>query len=293
MNKVLLCMCASFVLFASCTSDTDEKNVETSVGNQQSKSMVGIIDGKVFSVPSPYEFISFINELGISYNHSLINSVNNKKLYESNVKKCINFGVYGVDVAYVTMFEQTSTALTYFSVLKQLSEEIGLSQVFDAKTIERLENNMHLQDSLLIILTKTYREADKRLKNEKQKEEAAFIIAGSWIESLYLLTQIQKEKPNKKIVEKIAEHKYYADNVLALLRPYYEKSEEHKKIIDDIIEICYQFDGVKSQYTYKEPVTYPQLKRTVIQSDTKLDIYAEHLQNITIFTEKLRNSIVN
>ncbi|HRS19803.1 MAG TPA: hypothetical protein P5243_09885, partial [Bacteroidales bacterium] len=107
-----------------------------------------------------------------------------------------------------------------------------------------------------------------------------------------LLTQINKEKPNKKIIEKIAEHKYYADNVLALLRPYYDNSEEHKKIIDDIVEICYQFDGVTSNYTYVEPITYTQLKRTVIQSQTKLDIFNEHLQNITIFTEKLRNTII-
>lgn len=276
----------------SCTSESEPKEKTIDTYEIESKSMVGIVDGKIFSVPSPYEFIGFIHGLGITYNHTLINSVNNKKLYESSLKKCLNFGVYGVDVAYVTVFDQASTALTYFSVLKSLSEEIGLSQVFDVKTIERLENNMHLQDSLLIILTKTYREADKRLKNEKQKEEAALIIAGSWIESLYLLTQIHKEKPNKKIVEKIAEHKYYSDNVLALLRPYYENSEEHKKIIDDIVEICYQFDGITSTYTYIEPVTYPQLKRTVIQSQTKLDIFTEHLQNITIFTEKLRNSII-
>jgi hypothetical protein len=277
------------MLFA-CTQEQEKES--TQIQEFQSKSMVGIIDGKIFSVPSPYEFIHFINELQITYNHTLINPVNNIKLYESNLKKCLNFGIYGVDVAYVSVFNQTSTALSYFSVLKQLSENIGLSQVFDAQTIERLENNMHIQDSLLIILTKTYREADKRLKNEKQKEEASLIIAGSWLESLYLLTQINKEKPNKKIIEKIAEHKYYADNVLALLRPYYDNSEEHKKIIDDIVEICYQFDGVTSNYTYVEPITYTQLKRTVIQSQTKLDIFNEHLQNITIFTEKLRNTII-
>lgn len=289
-TKQIVSVCIVCLSLISCITEQETKVDEQA--QLQTKPLVGIVDGKVFSVPSPYEFIHFIHDLGINYNHSLLNSVNNKTLYESKLKKCLNFGVYGVDVAYISVFEQSSTALTYFSVLKQLSEEIGVSQVFDAKTIERLENNMHLQDSLLIILTKTYREADKRLKNDSQKEEAAFIIAGSWIESLYLLTQINKDKPNKKIVEKIAEHKYYSDNVLALLRPYYEKSEEHKRVIDDIVEICYQFDGITSTYTYKEPIHYPQLKRTVIQSETKLDIFAEHLQNITIFTEKLRNSII-
>ena len=291
--KYLYILTFSLLFLASCNNEEEkEKNNSKFEITDKSKSIVGMVDGKIFSVPSPYEFILFIKKLEIPYNHALLNPAGNRVLYESDFKKCLNFGVYGIDLAYLTVFEQSSTALNYFATIKALSEDIDLTSIFDANTIERLENNMETQDSLLIILTKTYREADKSLKNDRQKNEAALIVAGSWIESLYLLTQIQKVKPSNLIVQKIAEHKYYAENVLALLRPYYNNSDDYKKIIDAIVHICYQFDGITVNYTYKAPITYPNLHKTVLMSETHMDIYSQHLKNITELIEKLRTSII-
>lgn len=291
MNKIIhIILLISIFLFTNCSNNEQDSDENTSTNN--SKPLITIIDGVIFSVPSPYEFILFIKKLDIPYNHALLNPAGNQTNYTSAFKKCLNFGVYGIDLAYVTVFEQNSTALNYFSAVKSLSESIDLSEAFNIETIERLENNMNYQDSLLVILTNTYRKADKILKVEKQKHEAALIIAGSWIESLYLLTQIHKEKPSSISMQKIAEHKYYAENVLALLRPYYNNSEEFKNLIDEIVNICYQFDGISVNYTYKKPITYPELKKTIITSESKMEIYPKHLQNITEMILKLRNSIV-
>ena len=290
-TKILLLVIFTTFIF-SCSTNEKKEELDTVSNNENTKPLVTMIDGKIFSVPSPYEFILFIKQLNIPYNHALLNPAGNHSQYTSSFQKCLNFGVYGIDLAYVTVFEQSSTALNYFAAIRSLSETIDLSDVFDIKTIERLENNMNTQDSLLIILTNTYRDADKILKNEKQKHEAALIIAGSWIESLYLLTQIHKEKPNQISIQKIAEHKYYAENILALLRPYYNNSEEFKILIDEIVNICYQFDGIAINYTYKKPITYPQIKKTVISCESKMDIYDTHLKNITEMILKLRTSII-
>jgi len=279
-------------LIACNESVKDKKDASFSSSEIDNKSLTGMIDGKIFCIPSPYEFVFHIRSLKIPYNPSLLNPVGNSSLYESSFKKNINFGVYGIDLAYISIYEQTSDALNYFSTLKSISQQIDLGEVFDVDVMERIENNMNTQDSLLIILTNTYKQADKTLKNEKQKNEAALIVAGSWIESLYILTQINKEKPNKIIEKRIAEHKFSADNLLSLLRPYYDNSEEYKYLIDGLVNICYQFDGVSFEYTYKKPITYPDLKKTLISSETQIAIYPEHLKNISEQIVILRNKII-
>lgn len=277
---------------SSCQNSNTTNSNQQHIAVQQSKPLTDIVEGKIFSVPSPYEGIQLIRSLNISFNQSLLIPTSNKQLVTSNIKKCLHIGICGIDISYSSLFEQTSSALSLFSLLKSLSEDIGVTHIFNQSIFEQLEKNIDIQDSLLIILTNSYREADKHLKSENQREQAGLIIAGSWIESLYLLTQIYKDFPHKKIAQKIAEHKYYADNVLELIRPYYSKSKEHKHIIDIIVELGYQFDGIATEYEYKAPITYPQIKRTVLQSNSKLIIYNEHIENITSYVEKLRNSIL-
>ena len=114
----------------------------------------------------------------------------------------------------------------------------------------------------------------------------------SLIESLYLLTQIQKNAPDKVTTQKIAEHKFAAEAILNILRPYYEKSPEFKDLIDEIVDICYEFDGIDFNYTYKEPTTYPNKHLTVINSESSLNVYPEHIKLISEKIEKLRKNVV-
>jgi len=201
-------------------------------------------------------------------------------------------GVYGIDISYMAMYNQTSDALNYFATLKSLANQIELAEIFDAETMERLENNMGEQDSLIRILTSKFQESDQYLKSEKQKAEASLILTGCWIESLYLLTRIQKIAPNNATVEKIAEHKLAAEAILNILRPYAEKSNDYAKLIQSIVDLCYEFDGIDYKYTYKAPTTYEKKHLTVINSETELIIHTEHINLISDKIEKLRNYVV-
>ncbi len=270
----------------------DELNEDINI-KKNSKGVVGLIDGKIFCVPSPYRFTNHIKQIGSPYNYSLLNPSNNKPNYESSFKKNVNFGIYGIDLAYINIFEQSADAINYFSVLKSLSKEIGLTEIFDVNTLERLENNIVSQDSLLYILANKYKEADKLLKTEEQKSQAALILAGNWIESLYLLTQIESESSSKIVQEYIAEHIFSANNLLAVLRPYSYSSEEYKELVFKIVDICYLFDGVTYEYKYNPPQTDPKLKKTIITSESKMKIYPIHLELITKKIQELRNMLIN
>ncbi|MCQ2607917.1 MAG: hypothetical protein MJ197_04440 [Bacteroidales bacterium] len=288
-------ICTLSLAFTACSS-TEEENTTTDEDTvdieMQSKSLVGMINGTIYCLPSPYEIMNHISSLNLQYDRALPNSVLSYNTYESSFQKLLNMGIYGIDISYMSMYNQTSDALNYFATLKSLANQIELADVFDAETMERLENNMGNQDSLVRILTSKFQESDKLLKGENQKAEAALILTGCWIESLYLLTKIQKVAPNKGTVEKIAEHKLAAEAILNILRPYAEKSTEYKTLVTSIVDICYDFDGIDYRYTYKAPTTYEKRKITVINSETELIIHNEHIDLISNKIEKLRNYVV-
>ena len=279
-------------LLHSCSQKTESTTDTSSKKLTHNQSIVGLIEGKIFCVPSPYKFAQHIRKLEISYNPTLLNDVSNRNLYQNTFRKSVNLGIYGVNLAYINTFQQATDAVQYFSVINSLSADLGLSDVFDIKTLERLENNIGNKDSILIILTNKYQEADMRLKKENQQGVAALILTGSWIESLYLLTQIEKEKPHPQTREHIAEHMFSASGILELLKPLYNTGDNYTWIIDAIVDLCYEFDGITYDYTYAKPITYPDLKRTVFTSQSSIDIKPEQLKNISEKIEDLRNAII-
>lgn len=286
--------CSLSLIFSACNSSEEETTTTEDTVDIEipSKNLVGMINGTIYCIPSPYEIMNHINSLNLQYDRSLPNSVLSYNTYESSFKKLLNMGVYGIDISYMAMYNQTSDALNYFATLKSLANQIELAEIFDAETMERLENNMGEQDSLIRILTSKFQESDQYLKSEKQKAEASLILTGCWIESLYLLTRIQKIAPNNATVEKIAEHKLAAEAILNILRPYAEKSNDYAKLIQSIVDLCYEFDGIDYKYTYKAPTTYEKKHLTVINSETELIIHTEHINLISDKIEKLRNYVV-
>jgi hypothetical protein len=278
--------------FISCTQTNTSEQTEAPISFEQPQGIVGLIEGKIFCVPSPYKFAQHIRNVGATFNQSILNPTSNRNLYQSSFKKSINLGIYGIDLAYITTFEQSTDAIQYFSAISTLSNELGLSEIFDIHTIERLENNINSRDSILLILSNKYREADHLLKSENQKGLAVLVLTGSWIESLYLLTQIELERPHPKTREHIAEHMFSANSILGLLKPYYKTNDDFTQLTDAVVAICYEFDGITYNYSYVKPITYPDLKKTVFTSKSSIDIFPEHLESITKKIALLRNSLI-
>lgn len=291
------------VSFAACnrsgksTDNSSQQGEETLkdssiILEEQNKNIVGMINGTIYCIPSPYDIMNYIKSLNLVYVRSLPNSVLNVTHYESSFKKLLNMGVYSIDISYMTMYEQMTDALNYFSTLKSLANQVELASVFDAATMDELENNMGSQDTLFQILSKKFLESDKLLKGENEMANASLLMTGAWIESLYLITQIHKQAPNELSVQKIAEHKLAAEAILNVLRPYYNKSDDFKNLIDAIVDICYEFDGIEYTYTYQTPQNYPNNHLTIINSESKFVIMPEHIKNVTNKIEALRNSII-
>ena len=272
-----------------------EKSIDSTLESEkENKPSNGLFkfNNVVFSVPSPYECAYFVKSIGITYSNEYSNPTKNAASYTSVFKKAVNLGVYGADLGYLTIYDQTPDAVSYFSTVKKLANDIGIASVFGQKTMSRLEKNMGNKDSLLFILSTSFHDADAYLKDNDRKATAAFILAGSWIESHYILTQIAKKMPVKEIYQRIAEQKHPLDNLIKILSIYYKKDDkEFVEMTEILVELAYEYDGIDYIYEYKKPIHNPKNHFTVIQSVSELEINPEQVKAITKLTEKLRQSI--
>ena len=246
----------------------------------------------LFSLPSPYQISLLLEKSGISYNKDLLNNTRKASDYVDNFSKAINFGVYGSDLGYINIYRQTQDAASYFAVLKILSQEIGLYNAMDKPTIDRIENNIENRDSLLVIVSSTYRKIDNYLKINSRENTGALILAGGWIESLYLLTQQIKDNPNDELILRISEQKRPLDNLIKLLVPYSNESKDYYFLVDRLIDLAYTFDEIEELYTYVPPITDSRKKLTIVKSKSRLVMNDKQLASITDKVRIIREHII-
>jgi hypothetical protein len=298
--KYPVLLLAGFVFLWSCNTTTEQETTEeTSIEDEvlteidKEASQIYKFDNTLFSIPSPYEISILMKDLKIEYNPNIINSVGNAQNYTDNFKKALNLGVYGADLAYLNMNEQIADAAKYFATVKITAEELQLSGAFDATTMQRVEANLGNEDSLLFILSKAYRNADKYLKDNNRQDIGVLVLTGGWIESLYFLTQVAGETKNEEVIKRLGEQKYPLDNLIKILTPYYNSSDQYTNLVESLIDLAYVFDGIDIEYQYVAPETDAANKITTINSSTKLMMNDEHVNMISEKINLIRSSITN
>lgn len=294
--SVLLFATAALSLVTSCNNANrkkDAKKLSSSDMVADTSSQTIKFGNALFSLPSPYHLTLMVKNTGVKFNESLLNSVENQKNYTSLYKKCVNLGVYGADLAYMNIYEQSPLIISHFSVVKNLANDLDLTSAFNKTLVERVEKNVDNTDSLLHIMSNTYRDVDVYLKESQRQREGALVLAGGWIESMYMLTQLAKENRNQLIIQRIGESKQPLENLIKILSPYYNESEDMAALVDALIELTNDFDGVEQQYTYVVPEIDIENRITIVKSVTKIDVPAAVLNNITRKVENVRKQIVS
>jgi len=246
----------------------------------------------LFSVPSPYQLSILIKDIGSNYNSELLNPAENYKLYTSLFKKSINLGIYGADLGYLNIYKQAPSAITYFSIIKIMSQDLGLTSAINPNIMSRIENNIDNQDSLLFIMSNLYRDVDYYLKESQRQREGTLVLAGGWIEAMNFLTKLAIESKNELLIQRVGENKQPLENLIKILSPYYNESEDIKKLVDDLIDLSYEFDGVETTYEFKAPTTIPQNRITKVHSISKIVVSESVLKTIDTKVSNIRNSLI-
>lgn len=283
------------VLLTACNSDNEEDEATNKIDSTLLKDPTIVkINNRLFSIPSPFQVALLVKDNKVPYNKELLNLVQNQNNYSTTFKQALNLGIYGADLSYLNIYEQLPDAAGYFAVIKVLSKELGILSTLDDKTLKRIEDNSNNKDSLLYILSTIYRDADAYLFNNNRNEVGLLILAGGWVESMYIMTQTLKKYNNQEIINRIGEQKYPLNNLIELKRPYYGKvSNEFDAFLEELVELATVFDGVVIEYTYEAPTVDEEKKLTIVNSKSKTIINDYQLQKITELVEKMRKQIVD
>lgn len=281
---VMAVLSFSVFMVTSCSNNSNTGNVPPVDSTQNT---VVKINGEIFSVPSPIQFTTLIKKSGAAYNKEILNPANKSASYSTNFSKALNLGIYGADLGYVIVYDQTQDAIAYLKTTKQVSDDLGLVGVFNENMIDRFTKNIGNKDSLLVLTSDAFRMGDAYLKDNDRMDVSALILAGGWIESLYLATNISKAKPNEDIKNRIAEQKLSLQSVIKSLAQYNVEPE----LMDKLTDLSTVYDGIEFKYTYEKPTTDPVSKITTINSKTEVIVNPGQMESISQKIKAIRSQI--
>jgi len=196
-----------------------------------------------YRLPSPIELYVFLKENKAKFDKGLLNSADNQVKYNTQKDKAINFGIYASDLAYTTVFEQAQQTLFYFKTAKSLAAELGLTEGFDDKMVQRMESNLQNVDSLREISADAYYDAIQYFESEKKMDIYSYIVIGSWIESAHIAIHSAGEfSADNKIVMRIADQQHVLDNLMDHLKSVGGKEEQLLELEKKLMEIQESFN---------------------------------------------------
>jgi hypothetical protein len=286
---IAVLLSVSAALFTGC--GPDDPKVDDIPPVDSTQTTILNVNGEIFSIPSPIQTAFLIKNSGANYSKDVLNASSKSSNYTTNFSKALNLGIYGADLGYVTIYDQTQDAIGYLNAAKKLADELGVSGAFDANTIDRFTKNLGNKDSMLVLVGVAYRASDAYLKNNDRNDVSGLVLAGGWVESLYFATNVYKTKANEDVKRRIAEQKSSLQSLIKLLTQYYSQPE-YTEFIDNLNDLSTVFDGVEFKYSYEKPTTDAEKKVTTINSKTEVKITPEQIESITQKIKSIRSQIV-
>ncbi|MBN2663386.1 MAG: hypothetical protein JXR68_07025 [Bacteroidales bacterium] len=292
MRKIIFLFIISIIVI-SCNEEVDNNTNKPDTSNTPIIPGLVKVRNKVFSVPSPIQASILVKDLNIPFYKDFLNSPDNYVKYLTTFKQSVNIGVYGANLGNLFIYDQLSESAHYFTVIKKLAEQVGVLNSLNHSIFDRIENNSNNKDSLIFLMSDIFKDIDSYLLENDQEQIGVLIIAGGWIEGLYLLTKISAVSDNPEVNLRIGEQKSPLNNIIDLLQPYYNSGNtDLDYLIEKLVDLSIVFEGVEDVYTYEAPETDPQNKITIINSVTTYNISADDLMLISEKIESLRTWII-
>ncbi len=243
-----------------------------------------------YNMSSPIEMAKIFENSGSSFNEEILLDYNKHKDYLSSKKIALVMGIYGVDLSYARMYNQSQTSIKYFAAIKKLAEKLGVPENYVSLTASNIDNNISNRDSLFRIANEAYLAANTYLKGNERESTASLILMGGWIESIYIATSVfNAENPNNDLIKKIAEQKYSLNSLITLLRNDAE-DEEINEYISLLNLLKDEFQHFNMHY-YKDEIEIDTLNQKVTISTGDPNIHPYHIDSIRKTVIKIRDRI--
>lgn len=300
MQKLFILTISTALLMSSCrffSSDNiskDEFDIPDELYDDKPLEIASeVIDDMIQNVASPVETAALIKGLNIPFNRSYLANTNSEGSLNTSFQKALGLGIFGADLGYINMYERTSLVLNYITTIKNLADGIQVGQFFDFSTLSRIATNRENIDSLVLISQQSFNRIDSYLRETNRAQLSVVIVAGVWIEGLYITTKVAQDANNPRINETIGEQKIIMNSLMLLLNNY-KKDPNIASLISDFEEIQVLFKDIKITYEYNEPTPIEKNGVLTFQQNDKqfVEMSDETLQSIIEKVHKVRNKLL-
>ncbi len=285
------------LLFLAACGQRPSENLEVNmddveVGELQisSETMNDIIQ----NIASPIEVAALISSLNIPFSTSYLADPNKLSTSTTSFEMAYSLGALSADLGYLNMYEKTGTAVNYLSSINRMADALQIGQFFDFATIKRLATTSSDLDSLMFISINSFNNMDDYLRETGRGNLSSLMIAGVWMEGLFLATQVAIQNSNEDLKSMIGEQKLILNDLLLILSNY-KNEEVIQNYVNDLEIIKNVYDDVKITYEVGEPQTIEKDGMLmIIQSETSTVMMSdETLQKIIEVTQQIRNMHMN
>ncbi|HQQ92925.1 MAG TPA: hypothetical protein PLQ93_00105 [Bacteroidia bacterium] len=253
MKKILysFVVIVSGLLFYSCsegekTDELVEEESQTTVNSSQ----VNFSAQNVFNtLPDKKLVLELIDKNHLEYNPDFLNDPNFVTKYNVEFFKAVNLGIYGSDLTISSTFDQTQESMVFLKCVNVLAGNLGVNAAFDQNMFDRIQSNDNNKDSVLQIITDSFLKVDEILKNNQRPGTSAVILAGCWIEGLYVSCQMAQVVNSESIIKTILSQKESLRNLIALLDGVTLKNDE-KFLITELKELYKLYEVAETTTAY-------------------------------------------
>jgi len=248
----------------------------------------------VQNVSSPIEMASLIKELGVPFSTKYLSTTDYVDNYNTSFKMAYILGVFGADLGYLNIYDKSTQIVDYLTAINKLADGIKVGQFFDFSTLKRLATSRENIDSLMFISVNSFNNMDSYLRENNRGYLSALMIAGTWVEGMYLVTQVAEEKNNPDLSERIGEQKINLNNIMLILNNY-KNHEPVADMIQSLTVLKNEFDKIEITYMMGEPETVEQDGMILIvqKEESIVNITDDQLNNIINKTEQIRNQLIS
>jgi len=283
----------SFVSFMVSCGESEQPMTVEEKENEELKKVT--VEQMMYSIPSPIETALMLQRVGAKFDKDILNKTENVDKYSTIHSRALNLGIYGSDLSYAVTFNKTQEAMLYLKTAKKISDAIGIGNAFGVSSVERMEANLKNKDSLQTIISDSFWEVDAYLKENDRATVAALILAGGWIEGLYIAIKIEenlrKNKSNKEILTRIADQKITLESLISFLGTY-PPDEAIKNVLVELNQLKTIFDAIQFVDSDSSATASPNSKVSTVGVTTTATVTEAQIDNIATKIIEIRNRII-
>ena len=288
------------VVFGACGSGNKSEDQAFADALENTELEPQVISGEVNEIlnriPSPLEISVLLKASGKKYNAAFLNSPDNLSRYNTNHKRALNLGIYGTDLGYTNIYEQSQDGIKYMSSIKDIANELNIGQFFEMETIGRLVSNSNNLDSLLLITTQNFNTINQYLQSQNRSHLSVLFLTGGWLEALHITCEVARTNPeNAQLHETIGGQKIILENIIHLLSFYTDNDRNMASLLTDMEALKQSFDKVNITTTYK-PSTFEVIDGVMVikdNSSSTIEITQADIDNIRSTTQNIRTKIIS